>query len=82
MVNGGHRTNETGGIEVEIERRGVDDTTEETVVRTFATVDVLESGWIRGTDPLEDSPEERPTINYHPPERVLEIRSSGFAGSE
>lgn len=82
MVNGDHRTDGTGGIEVEIEPRAIGDEPGETIVRTFAEVDILESGWVRGTDPIEDETDGRPTINYYPPKRVLEVRSNGFAGPE
>ncbi|WP_293028165.1 hypothetical protein [Natronococcus sp.] len=76
MADGDHRTGKTGSIEVELEHE-TDDQREETLIRTFERVTILESGWLRGSEPRSGC-----GVRYYPPERVLEIRSSGFAGAE
>lgn len=76
MGDSDNRTGGTGGIEVELEHER-DDRRGETLVRTFEQVTILESGWLRGSEPYGGC-----GLRYYPPERVLEIRSSGFAGAE
>ncbi|WP_394739167.1 hypothetical protein [Natronococcus roseus] len=75
MADGDHRTDKSGGIEVEFElewgdRRG------ETLVRTFERVTILESGWLRGSEPSDGC-----GVRYYPPTRVLNIRSDELAGT-
>ncbi|ELY65845.1 hypothetical protein [Natronococcus jeotgali] len=76
MGNGDHRTGETGGVEVELASER-DDQRTETLVRTFEQVTILESGWLRGSEPADGC-----GVRYYPPKRVLDIRWSGFTGLE
>ena len=76
MADGDHRTGKTGGIEIELELE-CGDQRGETLVRTFERVTILESGWLRGNEPADGR-----GVRYYPSEKVLDIRSDGFAELE